>query len=77
MPNNSEYTIIKTIKHLTINKNSIEEQIFDDSVKYLIEINVSLKQYYDKMQKIKRLVMDSKTMESRQSTKLQIIPDLA
>lgn len=77
MPNNSEYTIIKTIKHLTINKNSIEEQIYDDSVKYLIEINVSLKQYYDKMQKIKRLVMDSKTMESRQSTKLQIIPDLA
>lgn len=76
MPNNSEYTIIKTIKHLTINKNSIEEQIYDDSVKYLIEINVSLKQYYDKMQKIKRLVMDSKTMESRQSTKLQIIPDL-
>lgn len=33
MPNNSEYTIIKTIKHLTINKNSIEEQIYDDSVK--------------------------------------------
>lgn len=43
MPNNSEYTIIQTIKHLTINKNSIEEQIYDDSVKYLIEINVSLK----------------------------------
>lgn len=77
MPSNSKYAIIKTIKHLTINKGSIEEQIYDDSVKYLIEINVSLKQYYDKMQKIKRLVMDSKTMESRQSTKLQRISDLA